>query len=143
MTVKRTLARKGSQVAIIAPDAKVDDAIARLDNNDVSALVVIGHTGIVGIVTSTDVIRGLRWYGTGAVRMRVETIMTRSVVTCDIGERMRRIYELMTQHQIRHIPITQNGILCGLVTILDVVQHRVDEFEAEANHLRDYVAGAA
>jgi CBS domain-containing protein len=66
--------------------------------------------------------------------------MTRNVIFCDIGEPMSRIYELMDLHQIRHVPITQNGELCGIINMLDVVKYRLDVIKAEAEAMKDYIA---
>lgn len=57
-------------------------------------------------------------------------LMTRNVISCDIGELMSRIYELMDLHQIRHVPITQSGELCSIINMLDVVKYRLDEIKA-------------
>lgn len=144
MTVKSTLARKGTHVPVIGPDALVEDALRHLENDDVSALVVTSDgSTIEGILSASDIVRGLKYHGPRLGHRHVREIMTRQVVTCDISERMLRIYELMTRHHIRHVPITRGGKLCGIVSILDVVRHRLGEIEAEAKSLRDYVAGAA
>lgn len=67
--------------------------------------------------------------------------MTRKVVTCDISEPLSKIYELMDKHQIRHEPITEDGQLCGIINILDVIKYRLAEIQQEAESLKDYVAG--
>lgn len=144
MTVKSTLVRKGMCVPVIEPDARVAEAIKHLDKDGVSALVVTSdRTRIEGILSASDVVRGLQRYGIGVMHMHVRDIMSPNVIACDIAERMSRIEELMTLHHIRHVPITRDGKLCGIVTILDVVRDRVNAAEAEAKSLRDYVAGAA
>ena len=67
--------------------------------------------------------------------------MTRKVVSCDIREPLIKIYELMDNHQIRHVPITENGRLCGIINILDVIKYRLAEIQEEAEALKDYIAG--
>jgi CBS domain-containing protein len=73
----------------------------------------------------------------------VADVMTRDVVTCDFSQPINSILELMHEHQIRHVPITENGELCGIINMLDLVKYRLDELDMEANALKDYVAGRA
>ena len=75
--------------------------------------------------------------------MPLGEVMTRDVVTCDIGEPLEKILNLMDRHQIRHIPITDRGNLCGIINMLDVVKYRLREIQTEAEALKEYVAGTA
>jgi len=69
-------------------------------------------------------------------------VMTRSVVTCDPTESVAELMAEMTNRRIRHLPVVQNGLLCGIVSIGDVVKNRLDEIEYEARSLRSFIAGA-
>jgi signal-transduction protein with cAMP-binding, CBS, and nucleotidyltransferase domain len=69
--------------------------------------------------------------------------MTHKVVTCDIDEPLSSILQLMDAHQIRHVPITRDGLLCGIINILDVIKYRLGEIDAEARALKAYVSGRA
>ncbi len=73
----------------------------------------------------------------------VSELMTRRVVTCDIAEPITSILQLMDVHQIRHVPITRDGLLCAIVSILDVIKYRLSEVASEARALKAYVAGYA
>ena len=75
--------------------------------------------------------------------MSVDQLMSRDVKTCDISASIADVHALMTEHRIRHVPVTRDGKLCGLINILDVVHRRLDVSEADAKSLRDYVAGRA
>lgn len=144
MTVKRLIQNKGSFVSIIDPDVKVQDVMDQLERDEVSALVVSrDKRTVLGIISGGDVLRGLNRLGPDVVNRRVRDLMTTQVVCCDIAEPMKKIYELMDAHQIRHVPITENGELCGIISMLDVVKYRLGEIEAEAEALKDYVAGRA
>jgi CBS domain-containing protein len=143
MTVRRLLAGKSGNVSVIPPDARVQDVINQLEADDVSALVVSSNgTNILGIISPGDIVRGLKTFGRDAVDRPLGDLMTRDVISCDIGEPMSRIYELMDLHQIRHVPITQNGGLCGIINMLDVVKYRLDEIKAEAEAMKDYIVGS-
>jgi len=144
MTVKRLIEGKGRFVSIIDPDVKVQDVMDQLERDEVSALVVSrDKKTVLGIISGGDVLRGLNRIGSDVVNCRVRDLMTTQVVCCDIGESMKKLYELMDKHQIRHVPITENGELCGIISMLDVVKFRLGEIEAEAEALKDYVAGRA
>jgi len=85
----------------------------------------------------------MKTYGRDIWDKPVSELMTRRVVTCDIAEPMAWILQLMDEHQIRHVPITRDGLLCGIVSILDVIKYRLAEIDAEARALKAYVAGYA
>jgi CBS domain-containing protein len=87
-------------------------------------------------------VRGLKTFGRDAVDRPLSDLMTRDVISCDIGEPMSSIYELMDLHQIRHVPIAQNGELFGIINMLDVVKYRLDEIKAEAEAMKDYIVGS-
>src|SRR3982750_3157085 len=110
MTVRRLLAGKRGTVSVIPPDVRVQDVVDQLEADDVSALVVSDNgTNILGIVSPGDIVRGLKTYGRDVVDRPLADVMTREVISCDIGEPMSTVYELMDLHKIRHVPITHNG----------------------------------
>lgn len=142
MTVRALLDRKGSFVSIVGSDVKVQQVMDQLEQDEVSALVVSDDgRRIDGIISAGDVVRGLNRHGPAVAEMRVRDLMSRNVVTCDISEPMSRVYRLMDAHQIRHVPVTRDGALCGVISMLDVVKYRLGEIEAEAEALKQYVAG--
>ena len=142
MTVRRLLEGKGDFVSVIRSQVRIQDVMDQLEVDDVAALVVSDDgQNILGIVSNRDVVRGLRDLGPSLAEQPIGNVMTRDVVTVDIGDSMQKVLELMDSHQIHHIPITDHGRLCGIVNILDVIRYRLDELEAEAEALRHYVAG--
>lgn len=144
MTVQKLLRDKGSFVSVIRSDVRVQDVIDQLEADDVAALVVSDdNRNILGIISSRDVVHGLKRFGRDVADKPVGELMRHEVVTCDIGEPMTRVLELMDANQIRHVPITTDGTLCGIINMLDVVKYRLKEIETEAEALREYVAGRA
>ena len=69
--------------------------------------------------------------------------MTKEVISVDVSEPLSTVLGLMDQHQIHYIPVSENGSLCGIINMLDLVRYRLAEIETEANLLKDYVAGRA
>ncbi|HLT76401.1 MAG TPA: CBS domain-containing protein [Ferrovibrio sp.] len=141
MTIRKLLSRKGAFVPTIRPDARVADAIEQLELDDAGALVVTDDgRSIRGILSERDIVRFLRQRPCEELmRLPVGALMHRVVYTCDIAEPMTAAYELMNRCRIRHVPVTENGALCGIVTMLDVVKYLLDEVRLEADSLRDYV----
>ena len=144
MTVRRLLKDKGSYVPSIPSQACVREVIAKLDLDDVGALIVTDDDQkILGLISERDIVRALQMHGTSAVDMPVKRLMSRLVYTCDVNEPLSSVLELMNKHQIRHVPITADGNLCGIINMLDVVKYRLQEIHAEAEALKAYVAGRA
>lgn len=143
MDVEKILAQKGRKVYVIAPTATLGDAVTIMAGSKVSALVVTEDgEKILGIVSDRDVMRLLGERGTDAMNAIIADVMTRNVVTCGPGDRVAGLMSTMTERRFRHIPvINSKGHLCGLVSIGDVVKHRLDEMHDEAEHMRDYIAG--
>ncbi len=142
MSVKKLIEGKGAFVSVVPSHVTVDDVINQLEADDVSALVVSDDgKNILGIISGVDIVRGLKSFGRNVGDKPVNELMTFKVVTCDISEPLSKIYELMDKHQIRHVPITKDGQLCGIINILDVIKYRLAEIQQEAESLKDYVAG--
>ena len=144
MTVRRLLKGKGSFVSVIRSDLLLDDVVDQLDLDDVGALVVTDdENAILGIITERDIARGLKTYGRDVLDMPLRELMTSEVVSVDISAPLTKVLELMDQHQIHYIPVTDGNSLCGIINMLDLVKDRLAEIETEARLLKDYVAGRA
>ncbi len=108
----------------------------------IGALVVSeDNIEVLGIISERDIVRGLADHGLDLLDMRVDELMTREVFTCAPTDRTSKLMAKITERRIRHLPVIENGALCGIVSIGDVVKVRLDEIESEANALRDYISG--
>lgn len=143
MHVEGILRNKGSTVTTIAPDAGVGEAVAVLRRAGIGALVV-SRDGVAvdGILSERDIVHGLAERGTALLELKVDQLMTRRVFTCSPRESVSDLMAMMTARRIRHIPVLRDGALAGIVSIGDVVKHRLDEIEYEASSLRSFIAGA-
>lgn len=143
MLVSTVLEGKGSGVHTIDPEATISAAIGRLAELSVGALVVSrnGRT-LDGILSERDIVRGLGEEGARLLDARVSEVMTVRVLTCRRGDRVADVMGAMTSHRIRHVPVVENGMLAGMISIGDVVKSRLDEITQEAEALRDYIAHA-
>ena len=140
MNVNILLAVKGREVATISEERSVADALALLKERDIGALIVTGTSApLVGIFSERDVVRALVGRGAATLELRVGDLMSTGVTTCDETTSVTTLMGLMTEHHIRHIPITDGEHLVGLVSIGDVVKARFDELEHDKRDLLDYM----
>ncbi|RJL32019.1 CBS domain-containing protein [Bailinhaonella thermotolerans] len=140
MLISEILRGKGDFVATIPPDATVSELLARLAEHNIGALVVSPDgESITGIVSERDVVRRLHERGAALLDEPVEQIMTSEVRTCEPGANVDQLRQVMTEHRIRHLPVTRDGRLVGIVSIGDVVKSAISELETEREHLVGYI----
>jgi CBS domain-containing protein len=141
MQVKDVLAHKSAEVATIEPGRSVAEVVAALARNGVGALVVSsdGRT-IEGIISERDVVRALNSRGAALLQTAVREIMTVSVHTCVPTDQVASLARTMTDKRFRHMPVTIDGALAGIVSIGDLVKSRMDEMETEHDQLVDYIS---
>ncbi len=140
MHVKQILKNKGTAVETIRPDATIGDATDRLKAKRIGVLVVSTNgTTVDGILSERDIVGGLADYGASLLDQKVDSLMTKEVKTCSIEDTVHSVMELMSDRRIRHVPVVQDGVLAGIVSIGDAVKNRLNELENEASSLRDYI----
>jgi CBS domain-containing protein len=143
MIVKSIIDAKGRDVLTIEPGASLDNAAKLLSERRIGALVVLGaEQHVVGIISERDIVRAIAERGTAALQEQVSQVMTRKVATCTMDETLNSIMERMTDGKFRHVPVIEHGKLAGIVSIGDVVKHRIVEIEQESAALRDYIQTA-
>ncbi|MGH9225217.1 MAG: CBS domain-containing protein [Acidimicrobiales bacterium] len=143
MRVGTILKAKGQAVETAAPDADVRLVVHRLSRLGIGALVVSPDGSEVrGTISERDIVQGLNKHGAGVLDLVASDIMSRNVPTCSTGDLLQHVMAVMTRSRHRHLPVLdENGHLCGIVSIGDVVKHRLDEMELETNVMRDaYIA---
>ncbi|MGA8986926.1 CBS domain-containing protein [Aeromicrobium sp.] len=142
MRVSDVLASKGSDaVYTISPGATIRELLDVLADLNVGALVVSedGKT-MRGIVSERDIVRKLRTTE-NARDMTVADIMTSDVQMCAPADSFGGLMAIMTEHRVRHIPVIEEGVLVGVVSIGDAVKYRMEQLEFERDQLNNYVAG--
>ena len=143
MSVGAILKAKGSDVETIAGDATVAEAVDRLRDAEIGALVVSSDGRTVdGVLSERDVVSGLADHGADILSRKVEDVMTSRVATCSPEDGVEKVMLEMTELRARHFPVVEGDRLVGIVSIGDVVKNRLDEVQLEKNVLRDsYLAG--
>ncbi len=143
MRVETILLAKGSQVETIDPEATVARVIEKLLYRGVGAIVVSGDGKRVnGVISERDVVQGLHMFGASVTEMRARQVMSKNVPVCSPDDSITRVMVQMTRNRSRHLPVVRDGILCGIVSVGDVVKHRLEELELETSVLRDHYIAA-
>jgi CBS domain-containing protein len=145
MHISEVLARKpSSAVVTVTPETTVRQLLGILAEHNIGACVVCAadraDTGIQGIVSERDVVRRLHADGAAvAVENTVSAIMTADVTVCSPADAVEDILGVMTERRIRHLPVVDAGRLIGIVSIGDLVKHRIDQLTFERDQLEGYV----
>jgi CBS domain-containing protein len=142
MTIAAILERKGREVVSIGADASVRDAVALLAERRIGAVPVTEGGRVAGIVSERDVIYCLKSDGAEILDWAVRRVMTSPAITAEPSMPALAALSQMTQRRIRHLPVVEDGRLTGIVSIGDLVAHRIRRIEDEAEAMRSYIQGA-
>jgi CBS domain-containing protein len=143
MNVKNILSAKGGEVVTIEPNVSLDTAAKRLAERKIGALVVVGaEHRVIGILSERDIVQELAARGAAALERPLSEVMTRKVMTCSQSDTISSVMERMTEGKFRHLPVVEQSRLIGIVSIGDIVKHRLQEMEHEQSALRDYIQTA-
>jgi len=138
MKVETILQSKGSRVVTVAPQAAIRVAIGRMMLEHIGAVVVSrDDQTALGILSERDIVRGLAAHGAAVLDMTAQDLMAPGMTTCTRRDSVQEVMVKMTNTRMRHLVVVENGRLCGIVSIGDVVKNRLQEVELEANVLRD------
>jgi CBS domain-containing protein len=143
MNVARVLDLKGRKVITIQPHRTLAEAAQLLTEYKIGATIVSGNNdGILGIISERDIVRAICEHGAAALEHSVSKHMTSKVVTCDEDSAMSDLMDVMTVGKFRHLPVLKDGQLTGIISIGDVVKHRMDAMMIEQSAMRSYIAMA-
>lgn len=141
MRISNVIRRKGDLVVTVRSSDTVEHLIAVLDEHRIGAVVVSDDDGatVAGIVSERDVVYRLHRDGADVLNQRVSQIMSTDVVTCTPDDGIEDLARTMTERRVRHIPVVVDGRLRAIVSIGDIVKHRIDELQAERDQLVGYI----
>ena len=142
MTIALVLRGKGSEVETITADARLADAVQRLGQKRIGALPVVEDGRIVGIISERDVIYCLKDHGAEVLDWPVSRVMSSPAITVSPDTEVLSALALITQRRIRHLPVVEGQQIRGIVSIGDLVKHRMERIEAEAEAMRSYIQSA-
>jgi CBS domain-containing protein len=140
MKISDVVRRKGDLVVTVRPDESVERLLDLLEEHRIGA-VVVSEDGesVIGIVSERDVVRHLRTDKVGILSAPISQIMTSDVRTCDLDVPIEELARTMTDARIRHVPVVVDGKLRAIVSIGDIVKHRIDELQVERDQLVGYI----
>jgi CBS domain-containing protein len=138
MLISDVLLTKGHSVVKIHADDSIELALHKLAEDRIGALVVEDRwMKLVGIFSERDVINAIALDGASALGVEVKHWMSKHIVSCRPSDRVDAVLATMTNVRIRHLPVIDDGDLKGIVSIGDLVKHRLDEKELETSVLLD------
>lgn len=141
MTLKAILKHKPAGFIAVAPDARISEVVATLADKHIGAVLVTDQGRLVGILSERDVVRVLAAQGASTLDLPAAALMTANPNTASPDITVEQAMGMMTDGRFRHLPIIEDGVLTGLVSIGDVVKAVIEQSQHEVETLRTYVAG--
>ncbi|MEM6638775.1 MAG: CBS domain-containing protein [Pseudomonadota bacterium] len=141
-TVADVLESKGNAIFSIKREDTLQAAVDVLGEKRIGALLVLTDDGrLEGIVSERDIVRNLAGVPGDVLTKPVSAFMTTKVKSCSPGDSLLKVLKIMTEGRFRHMPVMENDNLLGMVTIGDVVHHRLGELELEAVKMKQMIVG--
>jgi CBS domain-containing protein len=136
MRIADILGIKGREVIKTSPTADVVTAAEVLSHHRIGALLVEDQwMKLIGVFTERNLVNAIARYGSDALGFKVQQVMSMPVISCAPTDRIDAVMATMTLKRVRHLPVIDAGKLVGIVSMGDLVKHRLDEKELEANVL--------
>ena len=142
MTIARLIAGRDQRIVHCSPQETVGEAARRLAENRIGAMPVVAHGEVIGIFSERDLLYCVSKHAGDALGLLVESVMTAPPITAEPESTVRDALEVMTMRRIRHLPVIEGGELVAFISIGDLVKHRLELVEHEAQAMRDYISTA-
>ena len=142
MTIARLIAGREQHIIHCSPQETVRDAAERLADNRIGAMPVLEGGRVIGIFSERDLLYCIAEHGDGALDLLIGEVMTAPPITAEPSSTVRDALEVMTLRRIRHLPVLDGSELVAFVSIGDLVKHRLELVEHEAQAMRDYIRTA-
>jgi CBS domain-containing protein len=140
-TVRDMIRKKGYDVFTIAPEANVFEALNLMAEHNIGALLVMTGEEINGIVSERDCVRKVDVVGKTAKDTKISEIMTREVITVGADQPLEECMELMSDKNIRHLPVCEGKKLLGLLSVRDVLREVIEVQQMMLSQLERYITG--
>jgi CBS domain-containing protein len=140
-TINSILKHKGGEIWSVSPDQSVYEAIEKMADKGVGALLVISEGKVAGVISERDYARKVILQGRSSKETQVKEIMTSTVIHVTRHQSLEECMTIMTNHHIRHLPVMEDEHLLGMVSIGDLVKWIITEQEETIRQLEHYIAG--
>ena len=141
MKVKDILKDKGLEVISIHSDATVESAVRKMIERNIGAILVMEDSKCVGLFTERDVLKCWARHSSFE-KAAIKDVMSKDLLVIEPGDDVDYAMTIMTNKQIRHLPVIDGGRLVGVVSMRDVVKYHTGNLEAEVRYLKDYILGS-
>ena len=142
MTIARLIAGRDQQILTCSPEETVRHAAERLAANRIGAMPVVSGDRVIGIFSERDLLYCIAKHGGAALDLLIDTVMTAPPITAEPQSTIGDALEVMTLRRIRHLPVLNGEQLVAFISIGDLVKHRLEMVEYEAQAMRDYIRTA-
>lgn len=142
MKVRDLLKNKGPEVYTIGVEKSIQEAIEILTRNNIGVLIVISENGkIEGIISERDILKASSKFPDNFLSIQVKDVMTKKLIIVEPDDEIDYVQKIMTDNRIRHLPVLNNKVLVGLISIGDVVKAQLSDKIYENKYLMDYISG--
>ena len=139
--IKHLLDRKGRHIISVKPEDSVLDAIRLMAEKGIGSLVVMEDQELLGIMSERDYARKVIIKGRSSESTAVSEIMTANVFTTSSSETVNDCMSVMTEKKIRHLPVVEDNVVIGMISIGDLVEAIIADQQEEIEHLEHYISG--
>lgn len=137
MKIGDLIRNKGFEVIAIDADTAVSDAIAKMTDRNIGALLIMEDGKTAGMFTERDVLKC--WAARGTFDIAVKEVMTKNLLIAEIGDDVSYAMSIMIQRKVRHLPVLDGGKVVSVLSIRDLVKAQVSNLQAEVHYLKDYI----
>ena len=142
MNVATILKAKGTDVEMVNPNVTLGEVARLLAAKRIGAVLVMEGQRLAGILSERDIVKAIGHSGVEALDRTAREVMTSRIVTCELNDSVDELMDRMTEGRFRHLPVIENGELAGIISIGDVVKHRIAETVMETEALKLYIANS-
>ncbi len=135
-------AKKIDTIWSVAPETTVYDALVLMKDKNIGAVLVLENEGLAGIFSERDYARKVILLGRASRDTLVKEVMTSQVITVGVEEKIEKCMEIMSEKHIRHLPVTDDDDLVGIISINDIVSAIIREQKAHIKSLESYISGS-
>lgn len=144
MRVRHILDNKGSAVVTVQDGKTLAECAHRLFAEGVGALVITDNSKApIGLIGERDIVSSVATYGAHILKLEVRSLANPKLYTCHPDDDVDRVSQLMTQRRLRHVPVVDDGVLCGIISVGDVLKHKLEESKLELGVMRDVAIARA